>query len=352
MLNAFALSLTLFSIIADSSVAASGAVYVMTNRVGAVGNSILIFDRDTTDGTLRRVGLVDTGGNGGIVGLAGIASGLSPATFAGQTPDSISGSPNDALASQDSLLISDSSRCLFAVNAGSNTITSFVIQNEGNFLNMAGIYPSGGDFPISISQRGNLVYVLNGGGTGNINGFRYSDRLCTLDPLEGSTRTLHNIDFNPPSLLFAPAQVAITPDAKGIVATVKGTHEIHYWGLSALGYPDDRQVVTPSNGFVPFSFDFDGNGNLVVGEAFGAGTSFPSPFTGAVSTYAVNSDDGTLNLISASIPNQQTATCWLRYDFHLQQRWSDSINQYLFSGCQRPPRFARTSCRRWSIWSN
>jgi 6-phosphogluconolactonase (cycloisomerase 2 family) len=264
---------------------------------------------------LERVGLIDTGGLGGTVGLAGLAPGTSIPTTdtVGQTSEIVTGSPNDALASQDALLISESGRCLFAVNAGSNTITSFAIRNEGNFLDRAGIYPSGGDFPLSISQRGNVVYVLNGGGEGNIVGFRYSDRLCTLGELTGTTRSLKNADFNPPSLWFSPAQVSITPNGKGVIVTVKGTQAIHYWKLSTLGFPSEEQVINGSHGPVPFSFDFDGNGNLVVGEAFGAGSVVPSPFTGAVSTYSINDDDGTLSLISASVPNSQTATCWLRY---------------------------------------
>lgn len=310
LLNALLLFSPTLHSIADAT--ASGAVYVMTNRVGEVGNSVLVFSRDPVEGTLKRVGLFDTGGNGGIVGLANLSDGLGPPEFVGQTPETVSGSPNDALASQDSLVISDSGRCLFALNAGSNTITSFAIRNEGNFLDRIGVYPSGGDFPLSVTQKSNTLFVLNGGGTGTISGFRYRDSGCTLRPLSGTTRSLDNIDFNPPSLILSPAQLSITPNGNGIVATVKGSHLIHYWTLSELGFPGDQQTITRSLGFVPFSFDFDGNGNLLVGEAFGAGDSFPSPNTGAVSSYFIR-EDGTLGINSHSVPNDQTATCWLRY---------------------------------------
>ena len=287
----------------------SGAVYVMTNRVGGIGNSVLAFDRDAVNGRLSRVGLYDTGGLGGTVG---VGNGLTPPDFAGQTPATVIASPNDALASQNSLILSESGRCLFAVNAGSDTITTFAIRNNGRFLDRVGVYPSGGNFPLSVSQRGNIVYVLNAGGEGNISGFRYGDRLCTLAALPGTTRSLDNIDFNPPSILLAPGQVSITPSGQGVIATIKGTNSIHYWSLSALGFPSDSQIITPSNGFTPFSFTFDGNGNLLVAEAFGA-SSVGQGLAGAVSSYAINEDEGTLTLISGSVPTVQTATCWVRY---------------------------------------
>ena len=195
----------------------SGAVYVMTNRVGGIGNSVLAFDRDAVNGRLSRVGLYDTGGLGGTVG---VGNGLTPPDFAGQTPATVIASPNDALASQNSLILSESGRCLFAVNAGSDTITTFAIRNNGRFLDRVGVYPSGGNFPLSVSQRGNIVYVLNAGGEGNISGFRYGDRLCTLAALPGTTRSLDNIDFNPPSILLAPGQVSITPSGQGVIATI------------------------------------------------------------------------------------------------------------------------------------
>lgn len=45
----------------DETTGPASAVYVMTNRVSGVGNSVLVFDRNVEDGTLSRVGLFDTG---------------------------------------------------------------------------------------------------------------------------------------------------------------------------------------------------------------------------------------------------------------------------------------------------
>jgi 6-phosphogluconolactonase len=51
---------------------------------------------------------------------------------------------------------------------------------------------------------------------------------------------------------------------------------------------------------VPFGFVFDWLGHLIVSEAG----------SGAVSSYAIQ-DDGTLDVISGSVPNGNRATCWI-----------------------------------------
>lgn len=284
----------------DEEVDEGGAVYIMTNRVSGVGNSVLVFDRSGADGTLTRVGLFDTGGLGG----------LSAGPNAGEE-----GPPVDSLASQNSLLLSKSKRCLFAVNAGSNTITTFKLSNNGRNLDRVDVYPSGGEFPVSVTQRANTLYVLNAGNDGNVSGFRYGERGCTLAPLASTSRSLNNVDTNPPFFVTSPAQVSITPNGRGLVATLKGMHNIHYWSLSTLGFPSDEQIITDSHGFTPFSFTFDDNDHLLVSEAFGTSSAPPPPLsanTGAVSSYSIN-EDGSLSLISGSVGTGQTATCWVQY---------------------------------------
>ena len=55
----------------------------------------------------------------------------------------------------------------------------------------------------------------------------------------------------------------------------------------------------------PFGFAFNNGGTLVVSEAFGG-----TPNQSAVSSYGA-SEDGTLNVISGSVANSQTASCWI-----------------------------------------
>src|SRR5262245_11482722 len=72
----------------------SGAVYVISNAPS--GNAVLMFDR-MNDGTLVAAGSVPTGGNGSGAGLK----------------------------SQGAVIVSDDQQFVFAVNAGSNSISAF-----------------------------------------------------------------------------------------------------------------------------------------------------------------------------------------------------------------------------------
>jgi 6-phosphogluconolactonase len=55
----------------------------------------------------------------------------------------------------------------------------------------------------------------------------------------------------------------------------------------------------------PFGFAFSNAGTLVVSEAFGGALN-----QSAASSYSA-SDDGSLSVISGSVPNSQTASCWV-----------------------------------------
>jgi len=75
----------------------------------------------------------------------------------------------DPLHSQGSLRLSADHRLLFAVNAGSGTISSFAV--DGTRLTLVSMEPSGGSEPSALAQLGDLLYVLNSGGNGNVTGF-------------------------------------------------------------------------------------------------------------------------------------------------------------------------------------
>lgn len=77
----------------------------------------------------------------------------------------------------------------------------------------------------------------------------------------------------------------------------------------------NKSVLLPMV-LTPFSFTFDDNDNLLVSEAFGISEIAPPPLiinAGAVSSYKVKDDNGSLTLISGSVPTGQTATCWVQY---------------------------------------
>nr|WP_249436022.1 beta-propeller fold lactonase family protein [Paenibacillus sp. Marseille-Q4541] len=96
----------------------------------------------------------------------------------------------DPLVSQGSLSLSRDGRFLFAVNAGSHSISSFIINDSGGLV-LADVKPSGGAQPNSVTVFDDLLYVSNVGNsadriTSNITGFRIEDNGC-LTYIPGST---------------------------------------------------------------------------------------------------------------------------------------------------------------------
>src|SRR5215469_9734135 len=98
----------------------AGAVYVLSNQ--PTENAVIVFHR-SAQGTLEPRGSFPTGG-------AGIGSGPNP------------------LGSQGSLILSPDNRLLFAVNAGSDTITAFAVT--GDALRPLQTISSGGTQPVSL----------------------------------------------------------------------------------------------------------------------------------------------------------------------------------------------------------
>jgi 6-phosphogluconolactonase (cycloisomerase 2 family) len=248
-----------------------GVVFVQTNEPG--GNKVDVFDRGG-DGRLSLAGTYPTGGLGGVAAP---------------------GTESDHLASQGSLALTGDGRTLIAVNAGSDTVTSFRVH--GDRLQPRSIVSSGGQFPNSVAVHGGLVYVLNAGGTGIVQGFSLSG--SQLVPIPGSARSLGLANGDPPNFLTAPGQVGFTPDGSQLLVTTKAsTSSIDVFTVGQDGRLSATPVVNPSATPVPFAFTF-GSGLLVDGEA---GTS-------SVTTYAVGSA-GTLS-DPRSASDGQAALCWI-----------------------------------------
>jgi hypothetical protein len=136
-----------------------GTVFTMTNSAVGV-NQIVAYGRQG-DGSLALLYVVPTGGLG---------SGPAPTStvFGAPVPATA-----DGLGSQGSLILSPDRRFLFAVNAGSDSISCLRVGTNDLRARTAS---SGGVFPVSLTFRadgsGGVLYVLNAGGRGNITGFR------------------------------------------------------------------------------------------------------------------------------------------------------------------------------------
>jgi 6-phosphogluconolactonase len=244
---------------------ANHVLYTMTNA--SDGNEVLTYSRHPATGALTFVGAVDTGGDGTGMGLG----------------------------NQGGVILTEDRNFVLVVNAGSNTVSSLRVTGDG--LVLVDAESSGGTMPVSITESGGLVYVVNAGGAGNISGLTLSND-GSLTPVARSTRPLSG------AAAPAPAQIEFSPDGNWLVVTEKMTNIIDLYSVGSDGLASDP-IENPSSGMTPFGFSFDGSGHLIVSEAFGgaAGAS-------AVSSYAIN-PDGSLSVISASVPTTETAACWI-----------------------------------------
>ena len=241
---------------------AAGMVYTLSNQSG--GNAVLAFHR-AVDGTLTPGGSFATGGNGGGSGLG----------------------------SQNAVVLSPDGTLLFAVNAGSNTVTSFRVV--GNSLTLVGSIASGGTHPISVTSANGLLFVLNDGGNGNISGFNYTSN-GNLSAIPNSTRALTTSSS-------VPAQIQFNTDATRLVVTEKGTNRIGVYNVSAAGIPSNVRFA-PSAGQTPFGFAIRGS-TLIVSEAFGGNTD-----ASVVSSYDLGRSERPV-VRSGAVPTTETAACWV-----------------------------------------
>jgi hypothetical protein len=275
-------------------------VFVQTNELN--GNRIIVFDRGR-DGTLTQAGSYATGGNGGIA-----------------TP----GNESDRLASQGSLAYDRRHSLLLAVNAGSDTVSTFKVR--GDRLRLTGVVPSGGGFPASIAVSGRVVYVLNSGGPGIVQGFVI--RGHRLRALPGSARSLGLANTDPPNFLTSPGQVGFTPGGMKLIVTTKASgSNIVVYRVRPNGYLSTNPVVNPSATPVPFAFTFDPSDRLVSGEAAQS----------SVTTYTVNGNGSLSN--PQSLSDNQMALCWIvrtRGFYYVANTASNTLSGYRISSSGEP----------------
>jgi 6-phosphogluconolactonase (cycloisomerase 2 family) len=233
-----------------------GHVYEPTND--AAGNAVAVFDR-YADGSLRAAGSVATGGLG---------AGASLASQGGIARDGA---------------------LLFVVNAGDDSISA--LATRGGDVTVTDRISSGGDRPVSVTVHHGVGYVLNHD-SDSIAGFTY-DKSGDLRVLPGSGRQLTSA---PAGGLTDAAQVQFSPNGRSLVVTERAANAIDTFTVRA-GYAGDA-TSHPSAGTVPYGFDFDRRGTLVVSEAA----------SGSASSYDVA--PGFRNL-TAALGDTQSAACWL-----------------------------------------
>jgi 6-phosphogluconolactonase (cycloisomerase 2 family) len=247
---------------------ASHAVFVQTDATS--GNHVVAYHR-AADGALSPAGSYPTGGLGGVLG----------------------GSVVDHTASQGSLTYDPWHSLLYAVNAGSNTVSVFAVS--GDQLALRQVLGSGGTFPVSVAVHGDLVYVVNALNGGSLQGYRVRGGFL----VPGSGRALGLNPNASPQFTNTPGQVAFTPDGSKLIVTTKANgNDIDVFDVGFGGWLS-APVVNSEPGTVPFAISFDAYGHLVIAEA--------GP--NALATFTI-SGHGTLTQLDA-VGTGQTATCWV-----------------------------------------
>jgi hypothetical protein len=248
------------------------AVFVQTDN--PAGNQVIVLDAHS-DGRLSEREVVSTGGLGA----------------------QASGSVVDHLASQGSLVFDAARRLLLAVNAGSGTLS--VLSANGRNVSLQQVLNTGGEFPDSVAVYGNLVYVLNAGGTGSVTGYQiFGDHLF---PLPRSSRSLGLNNSNPPNFLQSPGQVGFSADGADLLVTTKSsTNAVEVFPVGPGGQLSAAPTVTTDGSNVPFSFTFTPDNQLVLAEAG------PS----ALHTFSL-APGGALASLTGSLGDGQAALCWV-----------------------------------------
>ncbi len=310
-----------------------GAVFVGTNGLDA--NEIAAFGRNA-DGSLSHIGNFATGGTG--------------------STDFDGGEGLDPLISADSLVVTEDESILLAVNAGSNSISSFAI-NDDFTLTLLSEVDSGGVGPNSIAVNDGLVFVTNidrdglalgeAGSTrgepndeGNIVGFYLNDAGALV-----ATGQSADLDNRPADVDFSTDgdRLIVSSITSGSAALPGANAEASLYSFDILrsgrlqladtGTPTLRGNAEGRN--LPSAIDFDitvigGREFVVVTEARefnseGAPPALPALQAGSVTVYELGSDssltitEGDLAIGDPTAPNlfgadgQQLTACWIDF---------------------------------------
>jgi 6-phosphogluconolactonase (cycloisomerase 2 family) len=266
------------------------AVFVQTDNLK--GNQIVAYDR-SGEGTLTQAGVYDTGGLGG----------------------QLAGSVVDHLASQGSLAYDRGDGLLYAVNAGSNTVSVFAVL--GDKLALRQVIGSGGSYPVSIAVSNGVVYVLNGLDGGSLQGFAVSSGRLVSIP--GSNRSLGLATSEAPQFTHTPGMVAFSPGGSQLLVTTKaGGESVDVFAVYPGGALSATPVVNPLPGTVPFAVSFDRRGHVILAEAAGFLASLELK------------ESGVLEQLDA-VGSEQAATCWVaraRAHFYTSNAGSGSLSTF------------------------
>jgi 6-phosphogluconolactonase (cycloisomerase 2 family) len=282
------LGVGLAAVASSANASDSGILYTTDNA--SAGNHVMVITR--TGDTMGVTGTYATGG----LGLG---------TFEG-------------LGSQGSVILSPDAQWLFVCNAGSGEISVFETLAGGE-LQLTDKVDSGGGQPVSLTLNGSLLYVLNvAAGTNNDNVTAFHFGCGNLTMLPGSSRPLS-------AASTTPTQVSFSRGGDALVVTEKIAGMIDTWLLGHDGMATNHQVFA-SEGVWPFGFAVGHGDRIFVSEA-AAGVANAS----SASSYELGISGGLAD-ISAKVPTEETAACWLVLTFDGQYVYTADAGSAAISG--------------------
>lgn len=311
---------------ADAASTQPGAIFALTNshnpadQISAAAdaasepglvNQVVAFSR-STEGVLTQIGVYETGGLG----------------------ENIRNSGANPLASQDPLIVSKDNRFVFAVNAGSESISSFVINADFSLtpasLNVTTTGASGAQNPVSLTAFGNTLYVANTGAYfdefGNPATTLPEDRNRTAASIigftindDGTLTELANSEI--PGVGANAGSIEFSSDGRNLYVTERRTNNIVTIALDENQLPIDNSGTSNSllvsQTAQPFGTDLyptDNGDILLVSEGNNGAVGLS-----ALSTYLIE-DNGDLTGISLSsgvegdpLTTGFTFGCWVEF---------------------------------------
>ncbi len=248
----------------DSRISESSGHYLYTESNASERNHILIY-KIRNNGSLEGAGTTASGGKGTGAGLG----------------------------SQGALVLDKNHDWLFAVNAGSNSVSSFKVNSDGS-LTLTSTENTDGITPVSVTVHGNLLYVLNRG-SDNIHGFRIAGNGKLLS-IKESTKALSSTAVDAP-------QISFSPNGDWVIVTEKATNIIGTFKVKSNGSVNDG-IFTASVGPTPFGFDFSRGRYMIVSNAAGGAAG-----AGSATSYSIG-NNGVPDDVNGAIANHQAAPCW------------------------------------------
>ena len=262
---------------------ASAKTFVYSISNAAPKNTLVKFVQ-RSNGTLKKVQTIKTGGSGGLAPQPGC-----------EPPP---GCP--MLDTQGEVVTKG--RLVFAVNAGSDSITSFREKKNGK-LKRVDVQPSMGDFPNSLTVHGRLLYALNSH-SDSIAGFRFS-KSGEIKRIVNSVRSLALPQSNQ---TLSPRQIGFDRTGNVLVVTrlTPLPGGIDTFVLNSKDRPGQAVANAPTSA-LPFGFAFDRYNNLIMSQP-AAPPELAMP--GNTASYDLNTQTGQLTPIE-TVTSDGVAPCWV-----------------------------------------